>query len=137
MAVGHLWAARLPDASGLFNLKRNLCGAIDLALIDAAICTPSLVHAGNLIASLTNDDSETACDIGIPCNLLAALLTGPLDPGHADDADAAAVGNGRADVCGKRRFTDDRAADSSGTNLSSICTRNERGIVNSGWHCSR
>ncbi len=70
MAVGHLWAARLPDASGLFNLKRNLCGAIDLALIDAAICTPSLVHAGNLIASLTTTTPKQRATSAFPATYL-------------------------------------------------------------------
>ena len=34
LALGTLDASRVPDASGLFNLMRNLGGAIGLALID-------------------------------------------------------------------------------------------------------
>ena len=37
LALGHLEASRVPDASGLFNLMRNLGGAIGLAMIDTVI----------------------------------------------------------------------------------------------------
>ena len=37
LALGHLAPERVPDASGLFNLMRNLGGAIGLALIDTVI----------------------------------------------------------------------------------------------------
>lgn len=37
LALGHLAPAAVPDASGLFNLMRNLGGAIGLALIDSVI----------------------------------------------------------------------------------------------------
>ena len=41
LALGHLDGNRVPDASGLFNLMRNLGGAIGLALIDTVIYTRS------------------------------------------------------------------------------------------------
>ena len=37
-------AGRVPDASGLFNLMRNLGGAIGLALIDTVIYGRSPMH---------------------------------------------------------------------------------------------
>jgi MFS transporter, DHA2 family, multidrug resistance protein len=37
LSLGHLAASRVPDASGLFNLMRNLGGAIGLAMIDTVI----------------------------------------------------------------------------------------------------
>ena len=37
IALGHLPAALVPDASGLFNLMRNLGGAVGLAMIDSVI----------------------------------------------------------------------------------------------------
>ena len=43
LALGHLEASRVPDASGLFNLMRNLGGAIGLAMIDTVIYTRSPV----------------------------------------------------------------------------------------------
>ena len=43
LALGHLDASRVPDASGLFNLMRNLGGAIGLAMIDTVIYTRSPV----------------------------------------------------------------------------------------------
>ena len=44
LALGHLDAGRVPDASGVFNLMRNLGGAIGLALIDTVIYTRAPVH---------------------------------------------------------------------------------------------
>ena len=44
LALGHLDAARVPDASGVFNLMRNLGGAIGLALIDTVIYTRAPQH---------------------------------------------------------------------------------------------
>ena len=41
LALGHLAPSRVPDASGLFNLMRNLGGAIGLAMIDTVIYTRS------------------------------------------------------------------------------------------------
>jgi len=37
LALGHFAPERVADASGLFNLMRNLGGAIGLALIDTVI----------------------------------------------------------------------------------------------------
>ena len=41
LALGTLPPDRIPDASGLFNLMRNLVGAICIALIDTIIYTRS------------------------------------------------------------------------------------------------
>ena len=41
LALGALAPDRVPDASGLFNLMRNLGGAIGLALIDTVIYSRS------------------------------------------------------------------------------------------------
>jgi len=37
LALGALTEAQVPDASGLFNLMRNLGGAIGIALIDTIL----------------------------------------------------------------------------------------------------
>ena len=45
LALGHLAKADIPDASGLFNMMRNLGGAIGIALIDTIIYTRAPIHA--------------------------------------------------------------------------------------------
>ena len=79
LALGHLAADRVPDASGLFNLMRNLGGAIGLALIDTVIYTRSPVNADTLMARLQSGDAGTADFLGIPAAMFAALPPGPLD----------------------------------------------------------
>src|SRR6202022_359495 len=44
LALGTLTAAQVPDASGLFNLMRNLGGAIGIALIDTILYGRSIGH---------------------------------------------------------------------------------------------
>ncbi|MGO4854101.1 DHA2 family efflux MFS transporter permease subunit [Phaeovulum sp. W22_SRMD_FR3] len=80
LALGHLAPEQVPDASGLFNLMRNLGGAIGLALIDTVIYSRGPVHAAALLAQLQAGDRATAAFIGIPADMMAALPAGPLDP---------------------------------------------------------
>ena len=79
LALGNLADARVPDASGLFNLMRNLGGAIGIALIDTVIYgrSPVLIH--QIVDKLTAGDIETAKFVGIPLDLFAARPAGPLD----------------------------------------------------------
>jgi DHA2 family multidrug resistance protein len=70
-------ASRVPDASGLFNLMRNLGGAIGLAMIDTVIYCRSPVLGAAIMDKL--QAVETARFIGIPLALFAARPTGPLD----------------------------------------------------------
>ena len=79
LALGHLDVDRVPDASGLFNLMRNLGGAIGLALIDTVIYTRSPVHADALMASLQAGDVATAKLVGIPLDMFSARPPGPID----------------------------------------------------------
>jgi MFS transporter, DHA2 family, multidrug resistance protein len=79
LALGHLDASRVPDASGLFNLMRNLGGAIGLAMIDTVIYCRSPVLGAAIMDKLQAGDIETARFIGIPLALFAARPTGPLD----------------------------------------------------------
>ncbi|MBA3325391.1 MAG: DHA2 family efflux MFS transporter permease subunit, partial [Rhodobacteraceae bacterium] len=65
LALGHLAAARVPDASGLFNLMRNLGGAIGLALIDTMIFTRAPVHGARLVERLQAGDASAAAFVGI------------------------------------------------------------------------
>ena len=73
IALGALPLERVPDASGLFNLMRNLGGAIGLALIDTVLFGRANEHAAALIARLKAGDQAAATEIGIP---LAEYLSG-------------------------------------------------------------
>jgi len=73
VALGHLAAERLPDASSLFNLMRNLGGAIGIALIDTVIWSRAPLHADQLLTRLRAGDLDVARSIGIP----EVYLSGP------------------------------------------------------------
>lgn len=79
LALGQLEASRVPDASGLFNLMRNLGGAIGLALIDTVIYTRAPVHARLLVDRLQAGDTATASFVGIPLGMFALRPAGPVD----------------------------------------------------------
>jgi DHA2 family multidrug resistance protein len=81
LALGHLEAGRVPDASGLFNLMRNLGGAIGLALIDTVIYGRAPAHAANIVSALRAGDVETARFVGIPLDVFATRRGEPLDAG--------------------------------------------------------
>nr|WP_241911635.1 DHA2 family efflux MFS transporter permease subunit [Telmatospirillum siberiense] len=79
LALGSLEASRVPDASGLFNLMRNLGGAIGLALIDTVIYSRSVLHSGEIIERLRAGDMATAKFVGLPLQYFAAHWTEPLN----------------------------------------------------------
>lgn len=79
LALGHLEKSRVADASGLFNLMRNLGGAIGLALIDTVIYSRAPDHAAALLAKIQQGDVATAQFIGIPLALFQSRPVGPLD----------------------------------------------------------
>ena len=66
LALGHLAPERVADASSLFNLMRNLGGAIGLALIDTVIYGRSPLHAERLVEKLKAGDIATGRLIGLP-----------------------------------------------------------------------
>lgn len=70
LALGHLPAAKVPDGSALFNLMRNLGGAIGLALIDTIVYGRAAAHAAAITARLAAGDTATATAIGIPPELM-------------------------------------------------------------------
>jgi MFS transporter, DHA2 family, multidrug resistance protein len=79
LALGRLSPDHVPDASGLFNLMRNLGGAIGIALIDTIIYTRSEPLGQTLWDHLQNGDLGTADFIGAPTQMIA---------GHAGVFDA-------------------------------------------------
>ena len=69
LALGLLEADDVADGSGLFNLMRNLGGAIGLALIDTVIFGRAPVHAARIIALLKRGDVATAQALGLPLQM--------------------------------------------------------------------
>ncbi len=80
LALGQLRPAQIPDASGLFNLMRNLGGAIGLALIDTVIYGRAPHHVATIIARLRMGDVATARAVGIPLDMFQDRSLGPPTP---------------------------------------------------------
>jgi DHA2 family multidrug resistance protein len=83
LALGRLAASQVPDASGLFNLLRNLGGAIGIALIDTVIYGRGPVLGRQIVRRLQAGDGATAKAVGIPLDLFQAQGGGPVDPDTA------------------------------------------------------
>ena len=79
LALGRLDTARVADASGLFNLMRNLGGAIGLALIDTVIYGRAPAHANAIVAQLKAGNIDTARLVGIPVAIFQSHAHAPLD----------------------------------------------------------
>jgi DHA2 family multidrug resistance protein len=69
LALGTLTAAQVPDASGLFNLMRNLGGAIGIALIDTILYGRTVGHGLALRDRLLAGDVTAAQAIGLDVQL--------------------------------------------------------------------
>lgn len=79
LALAHLDAAKIPDASGLFNLMRNLGGAIGLALIDTVIYGRAPIHAQDIKMQLIAGDRQVLAFLNIPWDAYVAHSKAPLD----------------------------------------------------------
>src|SRR4051812_1694160 len=84
LALGHLAPERVPDASGLFNLMRNLGGAIGIALIDTVLYGRTPKHAAALLTRLQSGDPSAAAAVGLPPELVAAQVGHAPDPANLD-----------------------------------------------------
>jgi DHA2 family multidrug resistance protein len=65
LALGHLATVNVNDGSSLFNLMRNLGGAIGIALVDTVLFTRTPDYAGSLLDRLKAGDPEAARITGI------------------------------------------------------------------------
>jgi DHA2 family multidrug resistance protein len=72
LALGQIAPERVPDASALFNLVRNLGGAIGLALIDTVIYGLAAEHGAAILSRLQAGDTMTAAAIGVSPAMIAA-----------------------------------------------------------------
>lgn len=79
IALGALPPAEVADASGLFNLMRNLGGAIGIALIDTILYGRSPVYAEEFRTRLLAGDVSAAAAIGLDPALLLNRPPGPPD----------------------------------------------------------
>ncbi|MFZ1989499.1 MAG: DHA2 family efflux MFS transporter permease subunit, partial [Alphaproteobacteria bacterium] len=70
----------LADASGLFNLLRNLGGAIGLAVIDTILEQRAPVHAARLAERLQAGERAAALEVGgLPLDMFQGKPIGPID----------------------------------------------------------
>jgi MFS transporter, DHA2 family, multidrug resistance protein len=79
LALGTLPEAQVADASALFNLMRNLGGAIGIAVIDTILYGRSVVHAEDFRVRLLAGDVTAAKAIGLSAGLFAGRAPGPPD----------------------------------------------------------
>jgi DHA2 family multidrug resistance protein len=86
IALGALPEAEVADASGLFNLMRNLGGAIGNALIDTILYGRSAIYAEDFRARLLAGDVTAAQAIGLSVETFLNR-----SPGPPDDAAVAVV----------------------------------------------
>jgi DHA2 family multidrug resistance protein len=79
IALGHLAPERVPNASGLFNLMRNLGGAIGIALIDTVTWVRAPIHVERIVQKLLAGDRATAIFVGLPPDRFTGKPLGPVD----------------------------------------------------------
>ena len=79
LALGHFAPERVADASGLFNLMRNLGGAIGLALIDTILFGRAPVIGEALAARLRRGDLSVAPLLDLPEETVASAPSRVVD----------------------------------------------------------
>jgi DHA2 family multidrug resistance protein len=79
MALSEFAPAELRYASGLFNLMRNLGGAIGIAVMDTILTQRTPGHAAALAARLQAGDASAARLVGLPIALFRGHDMGPVD----------------------------------------------------------
>jgi DHA2 family multidrug resistance protein len=79
IALGALPDAEIPDACGLFNLMRNLGGAIGIALIDTILYGRVGIYATDFRDRLLAGDVSAAIAIGLKPSLFLSRPPGPPD----------------------------------------------------------
>jgi len=77
LALQGVAPAKVANASALFNLMRNLGGAIAIALVDTVVEQRQPVHAEHLLSQLKSGQMEVLREIG---------FTAPTLPSHFSEA---------------------------------------------------
>ncbi len=84
LALGGFDPADVPNASGLFNLMRNLGGAVGLALIGTILQQRTPAHIAALVARLQAGDAAAARLVGLPAGRFTGVPLGPIDQATRD-----------------------------------------------------
>jgi MFS transporter, DHA2 family, multidrug resistance protein len=84
LALGGFDPADVPNASGLFNLMRNLGGAIGLAVIDTVLEQRTPTHVAALVTRLQAGDAAAARLVGLPAERFTGSPIGPVDAATRD-----------------------------------------------------
>jgi MFS transporter, DHA2 family, multidrug resistance protein len=79
LALGGFDPFLVPNASGLFNLMRNLGGAIGLALIDTVLEQRTPAHIDAIVARLQAGDAAAARLVGLPTERFIGVPIGAVD----------------------------------------------------------
>jgi DHA2 family multidrug resistance protein len=79
LALDGFTAFLVPNASGLFNLMRNLGGAIGLALIDTVLGQRTPTHVEAIVARLQAGDASAARLVGLPTERFTGVPIGAVD----------------------------------------------------------
>jgi len=79
LALGGFDPFLVPNASGLFNLMRNLGGAIGLALIDTVLDQRTPTHVEAIVARLQAGDASAARLVGLPTERFTGVPIGEVD----------------------------------------------------------
>jgi MFS transporter, DHA2 family, multidrug resistance protein len=79
LALDTLMPGAVADGSALFNLMRNLGGAIGIALVDTILVQRTPVHATALAARLQAGDAGAARIVGLPTEFFHGHDMGPVN----------------------------------------------------------
>ncbi|HEY0524925.1 MAG TPA: DHA2 family efflux MFS transporter permease subunit [Stellaceae bacterium] len=83
-ALGALRSAEVPGGSGLFNMMRNLGGAIGLALIDTVLERRTPGHVEALATRLQAGDASAASFVGLSTDRFTGVPLGDIDQATRD-----------------------------------------------------
>jgi MFS transporter, DHA2 family, multidrug resistance protein len=79
IALGEFAPADMANASGLFNLMRNLGGAIGLSVVDTLIEQRTPVHVAALVERLQAGARDAAAFVGLPLDQFVGQPMGAID----------------------------------------------------------
>ena len=84
LALNYFTMGEIANASGLFNLMRNLGGAIGLAIVNTLVESRAPGHAAALAERLQAGDIEAARFVGLPLDQFTGRPIGPVDEATRD-----------------------------------------------------
>jgi len=79
LALGMVPSAQVAQASSLFNLMRNIGGAVGLAIIDTIIENRPAHHVADIVTRLQAGDRATAAFVGLPLARFTGKPVGAVD----------------------------------------------------------